>query len=488
MAGCFVGIDIGTSAVKALALAEDGTVLAKAKAGYPTRSPAIGWSEQSAEEWWIATAAATREIVAGLGGVPIAGVGLSGQLNGFVLLDEHDRPLQEAIIWLDRRAIAETEELAELCGDAIAAISGNRVSPIAVMPKLLWMKHHRPATMARARRLLLVKDYVLRRLTGTHATDPSDASATNLIDLELRTWSAELCQAAAVPVDLLPEIVPATAIAGRITAEASTATGIPAGTPVAPGGGDVAALALGCGVIADGVLGVTLGTAGHVVLSSAKLLPRAGNGLWQIAHMVDGRVIWLGLIMAGGLTLSWLHRVVSLGPSPPSFTDFVALADTAEPGARGLVFLPFLEGVATPYERPGARASFVGLTSSHGAADMVQAAMEGVAFNLRQCVELFEAMGGQVSEVRLAEGGSRVERWCQIIADVLGRPVDLIEELDTSALGAAMAAEAAVTLQSPGAIAQRAVKLGRRYAPQRESDYAAAYERYRELADLLARL
>ena len=488
MADCFVGIDVGTSAVKVLALGEDGTVLAKAKAGYPTRSPTIGWSEQSPADWWTATVAATREIVAGLDGVAIAGVGLSGQLNGFVLLDEHERPLQEAIIWLDRRATVETEELALRCGDAIAATSGNRVSPIAVMPKLLWMKRHRPDTMARAKRLLLVKDTVLRRLTGAHATDPSDASATNLIDLASRTWSAELCHAAGVTVGLLPEIVPATAIAGRVTAEASQATGIPAGTPVAPGGGDVAALALGCGVIADGVLGVTLGTAGHVVLSSQKLLPRAGNGLWQIAHMVDGRVIWLGLIMAGGLTLSWLHRVVSLGPSPPSFTDFVALADAAEPGARGLVFLPFLEGNATPYERPSARASFVGLTASHGAADMVQAAMEGVAFNLRQCVELFEEMGGRVSEVRLAEGGSRVERWCQIIADVLGRPVDLIEESDTSALGAAIAAAAAVTLRSPGAIAQRAVKLGRRYVPQRQHDYVAAYARYRALADLLARL
>ena len=179
---------------------------------------------------------------------------------------------------------------------------------------------------------------------------------------------------------------------------------------------------LGCGVISDGVLGVTLGTAGHVVISSKRQLPRSGNGLWQIPHMIEDRIIWLGLIMAGGLSLSWLYRVMSLEQSTTSFEDFVALADTVAPGARGLIFLPFLEGAATPYERPNARASFVGLTSSHGAAEMIRAVMEGVAFNLRQCVELFEEMGVSVSEVRLAEGGSRVGLWCQIIADILGKP------------------------------------------------------------------
>jgi xylulokinase len=488
MTAAFLGIDIGTSAVKVLALSEDGAVLGKSKRSYPTHAPQIGWSEQSPEDWWTATAEAVRENVTELKGASIAGVGLSGQLNGFVLLDEHDRPLQEAIIWLDRRATAEAEELTRQCGARIEAVSGNRVSPIAVMPKLLWMKRHRPEVLAKAKRLLLVKDYVLWRLTGAHVTDPSDASAINLMELPSREWSVELCEAAGVDPRLLPQIVSSSTAAGRVTREASAATGIPEGVPVAPGGGDVAALALGCGVISDGVLGVTLGTAGHVVLSSKRPLPRAGNGLWQIAHMMEDRIIWLGLIMAGGLSLSWLYRLMSLGQSTPSFEDFVTLADPVGPGASGLVFLPFLEGAATPYERPNARASFVGLTSSHGAAEMIQAVMEGVAFNLRQCVELFEEMGATISEVRLAEGGSRVGRWCQIIADVLGRPVDLIEESDTSALGAAIAAQAAVTRRTPSRIAEKAVRIGRRYEPRREVGYTAAYHKYRELADTHSRL
>jgi xylulokinase len=356
------------------------------------------------------------------------------------------------------------------------------------MSKLLWMKRHRPEVMAKTKRLLMVKDYILWRLTGAHVTDPSDASAINLMDLASRQWSVELCSFAEVDPSVLSDIAPSSARAGCVTPEASAATGLTAGVPVAPGGGDVAALALGCGVIADGVLGVTLGTAGHVVLSSARPLPRAGDGVWQIAHMIENRVIWLGLIMAGGLSLSWLHRVANFPQSASPFEDFAALADTVEPGARGLIFLPFLEGAATPYERPNARASFVGLTSSHGAAEMARAVMEGVAFNLRQCVELFEEFGVTISEVRLAEGGSRIDSWCQIISDVLNRPVDLIEESDTSALGAAIVAQAAVTGQPLSQVAKRAVRLGRRFEHEAEVSYAGAYRRYRELADLHSEL
>jgi xylulokinase len=229
------------------------------------------------------------------------------------------------------------------------------------------------------------------------------------------------------------------------------------------------------------VLGVTLGTAGHVVLSSPRPLLAPSSGIWQIAHMVERRMIWLGLIMAGGLSLSWLYKTMSLGRTAPSFEEFVALADGAEPGARGLIFLPFLEGAATPYEKPAARAAFAGLTSSHGAAEMIQAVMEGVAFNLRECVELFERLGVNISEIRLAEGGSRVARWCQIIADVLGRPVNLIEEPDTSALGAAMAAQAGAGHAPLERIAENVVRVGGRFHPTGNA-YDLAYRNYRELA------
>ena len=218
-------------------------------------------------------------------------------------------------------------------------------------------------------------------------------------------------------------------------------------------------------------------------LSSSRPLPSAQGGLWQIAHMVEDRIIWLGLIMAGGLSLSWLYRVMSLGQPAPSFDDFVALADTAEPGARGLVFLPFLEGAATPYERPNARASFVGLTSSHGARRDDPGGHGRRRLQSPRMRRAVRELGVNVTEVRLAEGGSRVGLWCQIIADVLRRPVDLIAKSDTSALGAAMAAQAGVTGTPIVAIARDAVRISGRFEPGPAAPaYQPIYARYRELA------
>lgn len=469
----FLGIDVGTSAVKVLALSEEGSVVARARRTYPTKAPATNWAEQSPGDWWDAVAGAAREIVAAIGAGSIAGVGLSGQLNGFVLLDEEDRPIGDAVIWLDLRARAEAAELAAAHGDAIAAISGNPVSPISVLAKLFWMSRHRPEVVARTRRLMLVKDYVLWRLTGVHATDPSDGSATNLMDLATLNWSDMIVALAGMPPQAMPAILPSVAVAGHVTAEAVAETGLAVGTPVVPGCGDVAALATGCGVVVPGVLGITLGTAGHVVLVGDRR-DAGTRGFWQISHALSGRMVWLGLVMSGGLSLAWLHRTLSLGRDPLSFDELVELTDEIEPGARGLTFLPWLEGAATPFDRPDAKASLHGLTSSHGAGEIVQAVMEGVAFNIRQCIDLFVSLGGRIDEVRLAEGGARVARWCQIIADVVDRPVSVLEEFDASALGAAMLAAASATGEELPDLAQGSVRHGRHFEPDRY--YSAAYE------------
>ncbi len=214
------------------------------------------------------------------------------------------------------------------------------------------------------------------------------------------------------------------------------------------------------------------------------------KGFWQIAHAVPDRVVWLGLVMSGGLSLSWLHRTLRLGREPLSFDELVALSDGVEPGARGVTFLPHLEGAATPFDRPDARASLHGLTSSHGAAEIVQAVMEGVAYNIRQCIDLFISLGGRIDEVRLAEGGARVARWCQIIADVVDRPVSVLAEFDASALGAAILAASGTTGEPLSAIAARAVRHGTWFEPDqfRTAAYEDGFRRYlaisaRELGD-----
>ena len=479
----FLGIDIGTSAVKVLAVSGEGDIVARAKRAYPTITPDINWAEQSPHDWWRAVATAVAEVVGASGTGAIAGVGLSGQLNGFVLLDANDAPIGNAVIWLDLRARAEAADLAAAHGAEIATISGNAVSPISVLAKLRWTAAHRPDLLSRARRLMLVKDYILFRLTGVHVTDPSDASAVNLMDLAEGAWSDPIAAMAGISSAILPRIRPATAVAGVITPEAADATGLAAGTPVVPGCGDVAALAVGCGVVEPRVLGITLGTAGHVALAGDR--QEAGTrGFWQIAHALPGSMVWLGLVMSGGLSLAWLHRVLGLGGRPVSFEEMVALCDDVAPGARGLTFLPYLEGAATPFDRPDARASLHGLTSSHGAGEIVQAVMEGVAYNIRQCVELFAAMGGRIDEVRLAEGGARVARWCQVIADVVGRPLSVLEEFDASALGAAMLAASGVTGEGLPSLARRCVRRGAHFVPDphRSRAYDEGFRRYSALS------
>ncbi|MBB5751565.1 xylulokinase [Prosthecomicrobium pneumaticum] len=481
-----LGIDIGTSAVKVVAVGADGRVRARASRPYPMATPAPGHVEQAPEDWWRATAAAVAEVVAAVGAGAIAGIGLSGQLNGVVLMDTEDRPLGPALIWLDTRAAAVAADLAARHGPLLREAAATELTAIAVLSKLAWLARHAPERLGAAKRALLVKDYILWRLTGTVATDPSDASATGLMDVRRLDWTGALCEAAGIAPALLPPIRPSLAIAGAITSDAAAATGLAAGTPVAPGGGDVAALAVGCGVVEEGVLGVTLGTAGHVVLS-ARSLPEIGRepGFWPITHADPARTIWLGLVMSGGLSLSWLHRTLSTGdPARLAFPAMTALAEGVPPGARGVSFVPFLEGSATPAPEAAARAGFSGLSSAHGAPEMVQAVMEGVAFNVKDCVAMFERLGGTVREVRVAEGGARVDRWCRIIADVLERPVVRIEELDASSVGAALMAQVAVGWGGLEAVVARTVANGTAFTPTEAHFEAcrAAYRRYRRRA------
>lgn len=471
-----LGIDIGTSAVKVAVVGLDGTLLAEASKSYPTSTPRPGWVEQSPQDWWAATCDAVRQATAARPEAELAGVGLSGQLNGIVLLDAQDRPLGDAIIWLDTRSVVEADELRERFGALLRERTATELNPITPFTKLAWLARHEPECLARARSALLVKDYIFWRLTGVRLTDPSDASATGMMDVTTLEWIAELCAGAGFDVGLLPPIGSSTEVAGHVTADAAAATGLPAGLPVAPGGGDVAALAVGCDVVETGVLGITLGTAGHVVLAcdAAEPFP-VRPGLWRITHADPSKAIWLGLVISGGLSMTWLHRLLASSGSPLSFPEMVALADGAEPGANGVSFLPFLEGVATPYAMPEARGVFAGLSSSTRAGDIVQAVMEGVAFNIRQCVETFTAHGAAITEVRIAEGGARVETWCQIVADVLQRPVLRLNYLDTSSLGAALMAQAAVTGKALHEMTRNLAAGARLFRP--DTARAAAYDR-----------
>ncbi|MBL4767496.1 MAG: xylulokinase [Rhodobacteraceae bacterium] len=484
-----LGIDLGTSAVKVLALCANGAVAAKASRPYPTHRPNLGWAEQSPDDWWSAVCSACQDIITQTNEPKIIAVGLCGQLNGFVMLDHADHPLQNAVIWLDRRAEAETRELAENFPEEFQRITGNLPDSIAVLPKLKWMVRHRPELIAKTHRIMLVKDYVLWRLTGNWITDATDGSATGMMDFDSRIWSNDLLKFCGISPDILPPIVPSAEIAGYITEQAATATGLETGLPVVPGAGDVGSLSVGCRVYDEGVLAITLGTAGHVVLSSRNAPLDDDHGVWRISHITEDREIWLGLIMSGGLSLVWMRNIlVALTDGEPDFDEIVALTRSVPLGARGVTFLPFLEGAATPWSAPDARAVFYGLTSSHGAGEMVQAVMEGVAFNIRDCVEAFGELGGKITRIRIAEGGARSEKWCQIIADILQRPLELVKQNDTSASGAAILAMHATT--SHGNFDETIVsmvQIEKIYYPRpgQGETVDALYQRYKELATLI---
>lgn len=476
-----LGIDFGTSAVKAVAMSADGTVHASASAAYPTSRPAPDRAEQQPEDWWRGLVEVCRALVATVGSSAIGAVGLSGQLNGIVLVDGQGALLRPALIWLDQRCRGECEALALQHHRRLAQATSSPISPIAVLPKLQWLQRCEPRSVERAATVFQVKDYVFWRMTGMVATDANEASATLMMDLHARRWAGDLVALAGLRPEQLPPILPLEAAGGRLAASASAATGLPPGIPVALGSGDAGALAVGCGAHEAGTAAVTLGTAGHVVAAVPDREPGLVGGLWRMAHVTAGRELWLGLVPAGGLSIAWLREIAGgFGGRPADHAELERLLAQAPPGAAGVSFLPFLGGAGTPWNDAARRAGFSGLDATTGAPALVRAVYEGVAFNIRACLEAIEAAGVQLSRIRLAEGGARSPAWCQIIADATAREVEVVAQGDTSATGAAILARALVEGTSLGAAVSRAVRIGAVYrpAPARAEAMDEAWRRF----------
>ena len=488
-----VGIDLGTSAVKVLVLRDDGATVAKTSAGYPLLHPAPGRTEQSVAAWWEALGAATRAAMAQVDPREVASVALSGQLNGLVLLDADRAPLGDAWIWLDQRAAALAATLERAHGDLYRRTVVNPANPIYVGVKLAWLAAEQPELAARVRHVLLAKDVLNLKLTGVLVTDHSDASCTLLYDVRRGDWDDELLAAARTPRDLLPPVHASDDVIGHVTAEAAAHTGLPAGIPVAAGAGDVAALAMGTGAIDVGTYAVTLGTAGHVITIADRVTDDGYDRIWQMRHPVPERVIRLGLVMSGGLCLQWFARHFAGArhdPTPETYATLLGEAAASPPGAHGVAFLPFLEGAATPYQDPSLTASFLGFRTFHGRGDAVRAVLEGVAYNVRDSLELLEHVGTPAREVRLSEGGSQSALWSQILADVLQRPVVTLRERDSSALGAALLARQALSGRPLEEEAGRLLVglLDRRFEPDAglAGTYDEGYGGYREFVRRVA--
>jgi len=450
-----LGIDIGTTGAKGIALSEDGRVLASTTESYPISTPQPGWSEQDPELWWTA---AQRLLDV----LPEGPLGLSGQMHGLVVLDEHGEVLRPAILWNDQRTAAECAEIERRIGlERLISLTGNRALTGFTAPKLLWLRTHEPETYARIRRILLPKDYVRYRLTGELTIDAADASGTLLFDVAQRRWSEEVCEALEIPLEWLPEAHESTEVAAA---------------------GDQAAAALGVGIVEPGRISVVLGTSGVAFAVLPEYAPDAQARVHVFCHAVPGTWHAMGVMLSAAGSLAWFRDVVG--------AEYGALDEEASrwpPGAEGLLFAPYLAGERTPHADPDARGAFTGLSVRHDRGALARAVLEGVAFGLRDSLELLRTLGVQAEVGRVSGGGARSELWLKIVASVLELPLERTESEEGSAYGAALLAGVRAGVFSDAADAvERCVRVRDRIDP--EWDYEGAYARFRHLYPILKEL
>jgi len=484
-----VGVDVSTTATKAVLQDAEGTVRAVGMSAYSYETPHPLWSEQDPALWWEATRIAVREALeaADTDAEAVEAVGLTGQMHGLVALDDRDEVLRPAILWNDQRTGAECDAIRGIIGRRrLIEITGNDALPGFTAPKLLWLRRHEPDVWASIAHVLLPKDFVRLRLTGEHALDRADGSGTILFDLAARDWSPEILDALAIEPRWLPPTFEGPMVTGTITEGAASATGLRAGIPVVAGGGDQAAAAVGVGSVVPGVSSLSLGTSGVLFTTTEGPAIESEGRLHAFCHAVPDRWHLMGVMLSAAGSLRWYRDALAPGVA---FEELVEEAAEVPPGSDGLLFLPYLTGERTPYPDPLARGAFVGLTVHHGRAHLTRAVLEGVAFGMRDSLELMRAAGIQPpDQIRATGGGSRSALWRRILADVLGASIVTTPSAEGAAQGAAtLAAVGAGWFDTIQDACRALVRIGETTPPSETGDaYTNAYARYRELYPALA--
>jgi xylulokinase len=480
-----LGIDVSTTATKALLIDERGAVVAVAATEYDFETPQPLWSEQDPALWWYGAIRSIRAVLeqSGVDPAAIHGVGLTGQMHGLVLLDGAGQVLRPSILWNDQRTAAQCDEIRARLGKAkLIEYTGNDALTGFTAPKILWVRDHEPEVYDRIRHILLPKDFVRYQLTGEPAMDCADGAGTLLLDLKKRTWSTEVLDALAIPRDWMPPIFEGPAITGRLTASAATATGLPVGTPVIAGGGDQAAQAVGVGAVQEGIIALTLGTSGVVFGSVNHPFFEPEGRLHAFCHSVPGRWHLMGVMLSAAGSLRWYRDTVAPGVG---YDQLLQPAAAIPAGCEGLLFLPYLTGERTPHPDPLARGSFVGLTVRHTLPHLTRAVLEGVAFGLRDSFELMKGVGlSAIQQVRVSGGGARSPLWRQILADVLGSELVTVNTTEGAAYGAALLAGvgAGVWTTVDAACATAIQTTGSTTPnPDAVAYYNRAYAQYRDL-------
>jgi xylulokinase len=488
-----LAFDVGTSGVKAVVTDASGYILQSASRGYGLTTGEGGEVDQDLDEILAASQSATRELIDGLSGGPgaIAAVSITAQMFNLVAVDRSGRALLPMLSWLDQRAEPEARSLsARMPGDEQYARLGAVVSGKDILPKILWLRDRRPEVYRATAKLLDCKEAVVMSLTGRATIDHAGASAYRLFDQQARQWDRAVCRELGIAEELLPEVMPATAIAGEITDAMARQTGLLAGTPVVVGAGDVPASQIGAGAVGIGDAHISLGTAVYFGVTLGQPTPDPERRLGVLAHMdPNAWILWLEIATGGG-ALAWLERTIGAfgGREPIDHDDVDRLVARCADEMEGLLFAPWLSGERVPVFDDRARAAFVGIGLNHGRAHLLRAVMEGVAFQMRWALEYGLAFGQPLTELRAVGGGTIGEIWIQIIADVLDRPIRVIRQpQDAAAVGAAACALVALDLQPNFDFARELAIVEREYVPdpRHRAEYAARYGQFRSLYDAL---
>lgn len=479
----YIGIDLGTSAVKLLLMQADGTIEQIVTKEYPLSFPQPGWSEQNPQDWWNACVEGIKELTEHADKSQVAGISFGGQMHGLVVLDADDHVIRPAILWNDGRTMEETAYLNETVGrEKLSQYTANIAFAGFTAPKILWMKKHEPELFARISKIMLPKDYLAYKLTGVHCTDVSDASGMLLLDVEHKCWSKEMLTICGISESQLARIYESYEAVGTLTPQAASLLGLSETVVVAAGAGDNAAAAVGTGTVGDGSCNVSLGTSGTVFIASERFAVDSHNALHAFAH-ADGHYHLMGcMLSAASCNKWWMEDIIGT-------EDFAAQqAEITELGKNHVYFLPYLMGERSPHNDPKARGTFVGMTMDTTRADMTQAVLEGVAFALRDSLEVARMLGIQIERTKICGGGAKSPLWKKMIANILNIKVDTLLSEEGPALGAAMlAAVANGEYESVEQAASAIVKVTGTVEP--DTELAALYEeRYQTFHNIYPKL
>ena len=475
----YIGVDLGTSAVKLLLMNEDGKIENIASREYPLYFPNPGWSEQNPQDWFHQSMEGIKELLAGYPKEEVAGISFGGQMHGLVVLDERDQVIRPAILWNDGRTGKETEYLNQVIGkERLSEYTANIAFAGFTAPKILWMKEHEPENFGKIRKIMLPKDYLAYRLSGSFCTDVSDASGMLLMDVKNRRWSEEMLKICGITEEMLPKLYESYEVVGTLKAEIAKDLGLSENVKVIAGAGDNAAAAVGTGTVGDGRCNISLGTSGTIFISSRKFGVDEHNALHSFAH-ADGNYHLMGCMLSAASCNKWWSEEIL------KTKDFKAEQESIRRlGENHVFYLPYLMGERSPHNNPDARAMFIGMSMDTTREEMTQAVLEGVAFGLRDSLEVARSLGIELERTKICGGGAKSPLWKKMIANIMNLKVDVIESEEGPALGAAMlAAVGCGAYPDVETVAGKVVKVIDTIEPEPElvQKYEERYQEFRKI-------